>query len=183
MKTTEVKSEEQLREMIEQSRKDLEPLVMEQSDEAKTDRQKRLQLKHGTPRDFARKTVAAIGEISIDEAEVAIALYRKLWEIEIVQQQHVSMKSRLFREAIRRIEAQLSDGMASALDEGMHRDVMLESSFVFGKIAFNCNRNAEKLRAAIQPCGVKDCRCHVLQNRLLDAMIDVAKIVEEETKS
>ncbi len=36
--------------------------------------------KHGTPAEFARAVYSAIGEISVAEAEAAIAKYEKEWD-------------------------------------------------------------------------------------------------------
>lgn len=179
MKTPE--TEEQLRAMIEDVRVSLEPLIMEQPDEAKSSYQQVLRRMHGTPREFARAAVMTIGEISVDEAKAAIAKYRKRWDA-VVKPQPISRKSLIFRDAMRNIEAQLSDGFASALEDGMHRDVMIEVCFVFGKVAHNCSLREKELRAAIKPCGVEGCRCHVLQNKLLDTMIKFVKDIKEADK-
>ncbi len=40
---------------------------------------KELYEKHGTPAEFARAVYAAIGEISVAEAEAAIAKYEQEW--------------------------------------------------------------------------------------------------------
>ncbi len=46
---------------------------------ARTPGQKALARKHGTPRQFASAVINAVGEISIDEAEAAIAQYLAEW--------------------------------------------------------------------------------------------------------
>lgn len=48
--------------------------------EAKTPGQKRLQKKHGTPREFAGVCIHALGDISIDECHKAIREYQREWE-------------------------------------------------------------------------------------------------------
>jgi hypothetical protein len=183
MKKTTPETEEQLRAMIEETRASLEPLIMEQPDKAKNPHQKKLQKQHGTPREFARACVAAIGDISVDEAKVGIARYLKIWHTpDAILPQPVSGQSLLFRAAMRNLLVQLSEGFAAALANGMHRDVMMEASVIFGSIGTNCARSAEKLRAAIKPCGVPDCVCHETQNKMLDLMIEVDKVIPSDNK-
>lgn len=47
---------------------------------AKTEAQRVLMAKHGSPFDFAKACAAAVGEISVDEAEAAIEKYLKEWK-------------------------------------------------------------------------------------------------------
>jgi hypothetical protein len=48
-------------------------------DAAETPGQRLLEQAHGTPRSFAVRCVAAIGEISVDEAEHAVETYYQSW--------------------------------------------------------------------------------------------------------
>lgn len=48
--------------------------------EAKTDAQKELQAKHGTPYEFGEAMIRAIGMVSIGQAKAAIDEYRAEWE-------------------------------------------------------------------------------------------------------
>lgn len=47
---------------------------------ALTPGQRRLRKKHGTPAEFAVACYRAVGEVSMDEANVAIAKYQKEWD-------------------------------------------------------------------------------------------------------
>ncbi len=46
-----------------------------------TPKQKELLKKHGSPSAFAKAVYAALGEISINEANVAILKYQREWEV------------------------------------------------------------------------------------------------------
>lgn len=46
-----------------------------------TTKQQTLQKKHGTPDEFAKAVMQALGEISLSEALNAISIYKREWEI------------------------------------------------------------------------------------------------------
>lgn len=70
---------ELIREMIKQTREDNQDLIDEMPDKAKTKGQRDLKKKHGTPQEFAKAVVNAIGEISCLEAHTAIEKYEQEW--------------------------------------------------------------------------------------------------------
>lgn len=55
-------------------------IVDSMPDKAASYKQRLLQREHGTPKEFATAVVAAIGEISVLEAQLAIRKYRDEWE-------------------------------------------------------------------------------------------------------
>ncbi len=67
------------RDSIMEVRRDNEGLVASMPSVAKTEAQKELAKKHGTPREFAQACVNAIGEITCLEAHEAISRYQKKW--------------------------------------------------------------------------------------------------------
>lgn len=71
---------ELFRSMREQTIADNADLIAEMPDEATTPAQEELKAKHGTPREFAKACVNAIGEISCLEAHTAIAEYKNKWD-------------------------------------------------------------------------------------------------------
>jgi hypothetical protein len=71
---------EQIKRMVDGARAELEYLIDEMPDAATTAGQRRLQEKHGTPRQFAKDVIQAIGEISVPAAEAAIKRYEREWD-------------------------------------------------------------------------------------------------------
>lgn len=70
-----------LRRALEQSRTNMGDLMRRMPSLPKTKGQRRLLRKHGSPKAFARGCIAALGEISVEEATVAILKYRDEWEL------------------------------------------------------------------------------------------------------
>lgn len=67
-------------EMVRQTQADNRDVISTMPCKAKTKGQRALQKKHGTPKDFARGCISAIGEISPLEAHRAIQKYHAEWE-------------------------------------------------------------------------------------------------------
>jgi hypothetical protein len=65
---------------VQKARKDFKDVIASMPEKVTTAGQREMQQKHGTPREFARAVVDAIGEISVLEAHVAIRKYRDEWE-------------------------------------------------------------------------------------------------------
>lgn len=61
-------------------RRDAEGFINSMPSIAKNQAQQELVKKHGTPREFARACVMAIGEISCSEAFFAVSKYHKQWK-------------------------------------------------------------------------------------------------------
>lgn len=66
--------------MIQQIRDENQDIIDEMPDVAATPGQEELKAKHGTPREFARAAVNAIGEISCLEAITSIYDYKARWD-------------------------------------------------------------------------------------------------------
>lgn len=69
-----------LRAQIKRARAAVSPSFRGLPDKATTPGQKELEKKHGSPRNFAERCVAAIGEISVDEANRAVEAYYETWQ-------------------------------------------------------------------------------------------------------
>lgn len=65
---------------IRESQGDLQYLVKRMPNRWSTKGQKLLMEKHGTPRQFAKSVIAAIGDISVLEAHAAIRKYHTEWK-------------------------------------------------------------------------------------------------------
>ncbi len=70
----------ELREDVISSRREFSRRYWNLPMRSKNAAQKALLAKHGTPFDFAKACAAAIGEISVEEAEKAVAKYLKEWK-------------------------------------------------------------------------------------------------------
>jgi hypothetical protein len=71
---------EPIAELVKQTRRDAAWIAEGMPNHPRTDGQIRLMDKHGTPKTFAEGCIAAIGEISILEAQQAAEKYKREWE-------------------------------------------------------------------------------------------------------
>lgn len=69
-----------MREAVRQTRADQADVIAMMPNRATTAGQRALQRKSGTPRQFARAVVNAIGEISVQEAHATIRKYLEEWK-------------------------------------------------------------------------------------------------------
>lgn len=70
----------ELTEAVRQARNDAKWISDCMPKEAKSEKQRALEAKHGTPYEFALQCIASIGEISILEAHDAAQKYKHQWE-------------------------------------------------------------------------------------------------------
>jgi len=69
-----------IREMVVSTQHDALWIAEHMPAKATTTGQRKLQKRHGTPREFALALIRAIGEISILEAQTAAEKYKREWE-------------------------------------------------------------------------------------------------------
>ena len=69
-----------IRRMVQTAKDGMGALMMSMPSLPTTRGQRRLLRKHGSPKAFARGCIAALGEISVDEATAAILKYRYEWD-------------------------------------------------------------------------------------------------------